>query len=110
MHHVYIPGSLRQLHQQHTAAAPKTGASSSREEDKPRDADDHMGCANDSNGYVKVLSKQMGAIWITVHAREHVAAEISEVSAAAVSVGVLGVMGNKGAVAGECGVVGVPHH
>jgi len=34
-----------------------------------------------------------------VHAREHVAAEISEVSAAAVSVGVFGVMGNKGAVA-----------
>lgn len=90
----WFHGSLGQLHGLYTCTAPSEKTSSSQGESKPVDVDG-------DGGYVKVLSKQMGAIFITVYAREHIAAEISEVSAAAVSVGVLGVMGNKGAVAGK---------
>ena len=52
-----------------------------------------------AGAFVTVLSKQMGSVFLTVHARAGVASEMSEVSASGVSVGMLGVIGNKGAAA-----------
>lgn len=57
--------------------------------------------AVDGNAYYNVCNKQMVGVYLTVWAKEKFRECISDVHTASVGVGVMGYMGNKGAVAGR---------